>query len=63
MSKSRGNIVNPWDHFNKEGADATRWYMVGAGAPWMPLKFDPNGVKGNIWKNVLDLVERLQVPC
>ena len=28
MSKSRGNIVDPWDHFNREGADATRWYMV-----------------------------------
>ena len=40
MSKSRGNIVDPWDHFNREGADA-RWYMVTAGAPWSPLKFDP----------------------
>ena len=45
MSKSRGNIVDPWDHFNREGADATRWYMVTAGAPWNPLKFDPNGVR------------------
>ncbi|MEC8243144.1 MAG: isoleucine--tRNA ligase, partial [Candidatus Thermoplasmatota archaeon] len=45
MSKSRGNIVDPWDHFNREGADATRWYMVTAGAPWSPLKFDPNGVR------------------
>ena len=33
MSKSKGNIVDPWDHFNREGADATRWYMVTAGAP------------------------------
>ena len=45
MSKSRGNIVDPWDHFNREGADATRWYMVTAGAPWNPLKFDSNGVR------------------
>ena len=45
MSKSRGNIVDPWDHFNREGADATRWYMVTAGAPWNPMKFDPNGVR------------------
>ena len=22
MSKSRGNVVDPWDHFNLEGADA-----------------------------------------
>ena len=55
MSKSRGNIVNPWDHFNKEGADATRWYMVSAGAPWMPLKFDPNGVRETYGKMFLTL--------
>ena len=28
MSKSRGNVVNPWDHFNKEGTDAIRWYDI-----------------------------------
>ena len=45
MSKSKGNVVDPWDHFNREGADASRWYMVSAGAPWSPLKFDPMGVR------------------
>jgi len=45
MSKSKGNVVDPWDHFNREGADASRWYMVSAGAPWSPLKFDPSGVR------------------
>ena len=45
MSKSKGNVVDPWDHFNREGADASRWYMVSAGAPWSPMKFDPNGVR------------------
>ena len=45
MSKSKGNVVDPWDHFNREGADASRWYMVSAGAPWSPLKFDPAGVR------------------
>ncbi|MFL2975986.1 MAG: isoleucine--tRNA ligase [Candidatus Thalassarchaeaceae archaeon] len=55
MSKSRGNIVDPWDHFNREGADATRWYMVTAGAPWNPLKFDPNGVRETYGKMFLTL--------
>ena len=55
MSKSRGNIVDPWDHFNREGADATRWYMVTAGAPWNPLKFDPNGVRETYAKMFLTL--------
>ena len=55
MSKSRGNIVNPWDHFNREGADATRWYMVTAGAPWNPLKFDSNGVRETYAKMFLTM--------
>ncbi|MBT6645667.1 MAG: isoleucine--tRNA ligase [Euryarchaeota archaeon] len=55
MSKSKGNIVDPWDHFNREGADATRWYMVTAGAPWNPLKFDPNGVRETYGKLFLTL--------
>ncbi|DAC29397.1 MAG TPA: class I tRNA ligase family protein, partial [Candidatus Poseidoniaceae archaeon] len=55
MSKSRGNIVDPWDHFNREGADATRWYMVTAGAPWSPLKFDPNGVRETYAKMFLTM--------
>ena len=55
MSKSRGNIVDPWDHFNREGADATRWYMVTAGAPWSPLKFDSNGVRETYAKMFLTL--------
>lgn len=55
MSKSRGNIVDPWDHFNREGADATRWYMVTAGAPWNPLKFDANGVRETYAKMFLTL--------
>ncbi len=55
MSKSKGNIVDPWDHFNREGADATRWYMVTAGAPWNPLKFDPNGVRETYAKMFLTL--------
>ena len=55
MSKSKGNIVDPWDHFNREGADATRWYMVTAGAPWSPLKFDSNGVRETYAKMFLTL--------
>ena len=40
MSKSRGNVVDPWDHFGREGADAVRWYLVTSGAPWNTLRFD-----------------------
>ena len=55
MSKSRGNVVNPWDHFNKEGTDAIRWYMTTQSAPWNPMNFDPNGVRETYAKMFLTL--------
>jgi len=55
MSKSRGNVVNPWDHFNKEGADSIRWYMTTQSAPWSPTNFNPNGVRESYAKMFLTL--------
>ena len=55
MSKSRGNVVNPWDHFNKEGADSIRWYMTTQSAPWSPTNFDPFGVRESYAKMFLTL--------
>ncbi len=55
MSKSKGNVVNPWDHFNKEGTDAIRWYMTTQSAPWNPMNFDPNGVRATYAKMFLTL--------
>jgi isoleucyl-tRNA synthetase len=34
MSKSKGNVVDPWDVFARHGADALRWYFFAAGQPW-----------------------------
>jgi isoleucyl-tRNA synthetase len=33
MSKSLGNIANPWDAINAHGADALRWYLYTASPP------------------------------
>jgi isoleucyl-tRNA synthetase len=44
MSKSKGNTVNPFDLFEKYGADATRWYLVTTSPPWKPTLFDEEGI-------------------
>ena len=33
MSKSQGNVVNPWDVLNTQGADAILWYLFTATQP------------------------------
>ena len=44
MSKSKGNVVEPETILNKDGADALRWYLLSVSQPWIPTKFDPQGV-------------------
>ena len=56
MSKHKGNVVDPWDSFNKQGADAVRWYFYTASAPWLPSRFYDEAVSetqrrflGTLW--------------
>lgn len=44
MSKSKGNTVDPFELFNKYGADATRWYLLYVSPAWSPTKFDEDGL-------------------
>ena len=44
MSKHKGNVVDPWDVMNKQGADAIRWYFYVNSAPWLPCRFDDEAV-------------------
>ena len=50
MSKSKGNTVNPFDLFDKYGADALRWYLLFVSPAWTPTKFDEEGLKEVISK-------------
>ena len=56
MSKHIGNVVDPWDVLNKQGADAARWYFYANSAPWLPNRFDDKAVNeyqrkfmGTLW--------------
>ena len=40
MSKSKGNVIDPWEIFNAEGADALRWYLFTQSPPWLDKRFD-----------------------
>lgn len=44
MSKSKGNVVDPFETLAEFGADATRWYMISNANPWDNLKFDTGGI-------------------
>ena len=45
MSKSRGNIVEPFTTIKDYGADTVRFYLLYVSPVWTPLKFDMAGLK------------------
>lgn len=45
MSKSKGNVVDPFKTLDDYGADATRWYMMTNSNPWDNLKFSLDGIE------------------
>jgi isoleucyl-tRNA synthetase len=50
MSKSKGNVVNPWEVFDIHGADATRWNMYTASPPGNSRRFSVNLVGETVRK-------------
>ncbi len=45
MSKSKGNIVEPFTTLKTYGADTVRFYLPYTSPVWMPSKFDYEGLK------------------
>jgi isoleucyl-tRNA synthetase len=44
MSKSRGNVIDPWSVLDTRGAEALRWYMFSSGSPWTTKRVSVEGI-------------------
>ncbi len=55
MSKSRGNVVDPWIVLSKHGADAVRLFLVATSQVWTPRKFDEDAIRDTAGRFLLTL--------
>jgi isoleucyl-tRNA synthetase len=55
MSKSRGNVVEPWDVISAHGADAFRWYYLTSQQPWSGYRFSLETVGDSVRQFLLTL--------
>jgi isoleucyl-tRNA synthetase len=44
MSKSRGNVIDPWSILGTQGADALRWNFLSSSSPWTPKRVSVEGI-------------------
>ena len=44
MSKSKGNVIEPFSTLEKYGSDIVRFYLLYVSPVWTPLKFDMKGL-------------------
>jgi isoleucyl-tRNA synthetase len=45
MSKSRGNVVDPWMVIGRHGVDAVRLFLVSSSKVWEPRAFDEGAIR------------------
>jgi isoleucyl-tRNA synthetase len=68
MSKTRGNVVNPWDVIGEYGADNVRLYLLAGSQVWKPKPFDPRAIPEvaggflNTLKNTYEFFRRYARP-
>ncbi|HEU5002786.1 MAG TPA: isoleucine--tRNA ligase [Actinomycetota bacterium] len=55
MSKSTGNVLDPWSVLDAQGADALRWYLFTSGSPWANRRLGPGVVEEFLRRYLLTL--------
>jgi isoleucyl-tRNA synthetase len=55
MSKSVGNVIDPWTVLDAQGADALRWTLFTAGSPWASRRMSSQIVEDVLRKHLMTL--------
>ncbi len=50
MSKSKGNVLDPWTYIDRFGADCIRWYLFSSSAPWKSKRIGEAAVQEPLYK-------------
>ncbi|WP_411343164.1 isoleucine--tRNA ligase [Paenibacillus sp. WLX1005] len=53
MSKSKGNVIDPWEVIDEYGTDAFRWALLSDSAPWNSKRFS-KGIVGEAKSKLVD---------
>ena len=50
MSKSKGNVMDPWGAIESYGADCLRWYLYSSSAPWKSKRLGKADIKEPLYR-------------